>query len=375
MRAVTVVAFLSAIVVCSSGFAQQWASKMFESNRHDFGTIARGAKAEYEFRLTNLYVEDVHIASVRTSCGCTSPSVKDGKRLLKTHETGAILARINSDAYRGTRGATLTVTFDRPFRAEVQLHVKTHIRGDVVVQPGSAQLGSVAQGAAAEKLLQVSAPTRSDFRILEVRCVNPHISGTIAAPVSRSNRGQTAYQLRVRLAPDAPAGYVRDQLVLVTNDHQNRQVHVLVEGRVRAPISISPTMLFMGVLKPGEASHRKLVVQSEQPFIVRRIISADDCFAFDTSAEQGPKRLHVIPVSFIAGDEPGEVFRAIRIETDQGAIPRSLLAQATITAPDGRIPERSAVVLPPRLQRLVDARKTAMIRQKQQLLLSSDAPK
>ncbi len=373
MRMFTVAAFLSAILVCSSALAQQWARKMFESNRHDFGTIARGAKAEYEFRLKNLYVENVHIASVRASCGCTSASVKDDKRLLKTHETGAILAHINSRAYQGARSATITVTFDRPFGAEVQLHVSAHIRGDVVVEPGSAQLGSVAQGTVAEKTLRVSSPARSDFRILEVHCANPHLSAT--ATEDRRGSGQTAYQLRVRLAPDAPAGYVRDQLVLVTNDYRNRQVHVLVEGRVRPPISISPTLLFMGILKPGEKASKQLVIRSEEPFVVRKIISADDSFAFDTSAEQGPKRLHVITVTFIAGDEPGKVIRAIRIETDQGVVPCSLLAQATITAPDGRMPRRSADKLSPRLQRLIDARKTAMIRQKQQSLPGNDAPR
>ena len=52
--------------------AQKWAKEMFETTSHDFGKIAKGAKAEYEFVVTNIYMGNVHIASARPSCGCTS---------------------------------------------------------------------------------------------------------------------------------------------------------------------------------------------------------------------------------------------------------------------------------------------------------------
>ncbi len=112
-------------------FGQEWARKMFKVTEHDFGTCARNARAEYEFVFENLYMEDVHVAGVRTSCGCTTPSVVNPT--LKTYEKGAILAHFNTDHFLGQRGATLTVTIDKPFYAEVQLHVSGYIRSDVDV--------------------------------------------------------------------------------------------------------------------------------------------------------------------------------------------------------------------------------------------------
>src|SRR5664280_2188989 len=117
---------------------------MFKITEHDFGPVARGAKAEYRFVFENLYLEDVHIAGVRTSCGCTTPSIENA--LLKTYDKGAILAHFNTDTFLGQRGATLTVTIDKPFYAEMQVHVRGYIRGDVVVEPGSVQVGSIDQG-------------------------------------------------------------------------------------------------------------------------------------------------------------------------------------------------------------------------------------
>src|SRR3990167_10585359 len=159
-------------------WSQEWASKMFATTSHDFGSVARAAKAEHEFVLSNVYVEDVHIAGVRSSCGCTTPVIK--KPTLKTYEKGAILAHFNTDRFLGSKGATLTVTLDKPFFAEVQLQVSGYIRSDVVMSPGSVELGSVDQGSPVEKAIAVSYAGRDDWEIVEVKSPNPHLSAKVA---------------------------------------------------------------------------------------------------------------------------------------------------------------------------------------------------
>ena len=128
-------------VLTETGHAQKWAEKMFTVRSHDFGTIARSSKAEFAFELTNRYVEDVHIASVRATCGCTTPRIE--KETLKTYEKGAIIAHINSGRFLGSQGATLTVTIDKPFYAQVQLQVKVYVYSDVLLEPASVELGNV----------------------------------------------------------------------------------------------------------------------------------------------------------------------------------------------------------------------------------------
>ena len=55
-----------ALSVCTV-IGAEWAGNMFVAKHHDFGTLARGAKAEFDFILQNKYEEDIHIAGVRTS--------------------------------------------------------------------------------------------------------------------------------------------------------------------------------------------------------------------------------------------------------------------------------------------------------------------
>ena len=55
------------VAIATPALGLDWTTKMFETTSHDFGTVARGERAEFEFVLENLYVEDVHIVGVRTS--------------------------------------------------------------------------------------------------------------------------------------------------------------------------------------------------------------------------------------------------------------------------------------------------------------------
>jgi hypothetical protein len=300
---------------------------MFETTSHDFGTVASGAKAEFEFVLKNIYVEDVHVASVRTSCGCTAPSIKNPT--LKTYQKGAIVAKYNTSAFEGPKGATVSVTIDKPFYAEVQLQVRGYIRRDLVLNPGSVQFGSVDCGTPQERTISVNYAGRSDWEILDVKTSNPHLSAKVV-PVSRSG-GYANYSVVVRMDGKAPSGYLHDHVVLVTNDRNMPQVTVAVEGIVQSGIVV-PSTLFLGVVQPGQKVTMPLVIKGKKPFKIVSITADGEGLVFDTSKNQGAKQVHVIPVTFLAGKELGKVSKTIRIETDLTDVGPVLSAYAVVAA-------------------------------------------
>ena len=79
--------------------AQEWAIKMFNVTSHDFGPVARGAKCEFRFQIKNIYEEDAHISSVKSSCGCTTPQLT--KNDLKTFQTAEVVAEFNTRDFLG----------------------------------------------------------------------------------------------------------------------------------------------------------------------------------------------------------------------------------------------------------------------------------
>lgn len=312
--------------------AQQWAAKMFKSTYHDFGTVARGSKAEFAFEFENIYQEDVHVASVRSSCGCTTPTFS--KSTVKTWDKASVIATYNTRSFLGRKGATITVVFDRPYYAEVQLNVSGYIRSDVVLDPGEVNFGEVEQFGTAEKSIKVDYAGRTDWRIVDVRSANPDLF-EVELNETRRAGGRVGYDMLIRLKPDSPPGYFHDQLTIVCDDARLQTIPLNVEGNVVSPLTVSPASLFLGVLEPKQSVTKQLVVRGKQPFNIVSISCDEANFEFKSPGEE-KKLLHFIPVTFTAGDSAGKVTGTIEIETDLGeGATATCVATGTIRDPAG----------------------------------------
>lgn len=304
---------LLALAFTTPSFGQDWAKKMFKEQNHDFGTVARNAKSEFLFEFVNPYKEDAHITSVRTSCNCTTPSIYQGKDTLKSWEKGHILAVFNTGSFLGQRAATITVTFDKPFPAEVQLRITGNIRSDIEFQPGVIDFATVDQGKEATTQVTVIHHNRSDWKLNDIRSANENLEVELSQPMRR-NAG-VAYTMTVHLKKTAPAGALHDQLTLVSNDSSAPNIPVVVQGNIVPPLAISPATLFLGVLQPGQSVTKQLVVRGKLPFKVSEIVCpAGDCIRYAVKDEM--KTLHLIPITFTAGEKPGDFNDVLTIKTD-----------------------------------------------------------
>jgi hypothetical protein len=234
--------------------------------------------------------------------------------LLKTHEQGAILATFNTRAFNGQKNATVTVTIDKPFYAEVQLQVSGFIRSDIVLFPGGAEFGTIDAGGAAAKKIAITYEGRADWAITEIKSGSEYVEAE-AVEISRGG-GRVTYDLTVRLTPDAPAGYVKEQLMIVTNDRRATEFPVDVEARVVSDLTISPASLFLGALKPGQTVTKQVVVQAKKPFRITKVSCEDECFEFKTP--RTAKSVQLVPIVFTAGETPGRLSYKIKIQTDLG---------------------------------------------------------
>ncbi len=310
MRCMHSALLLVVVTGATSVEAQDWARQMFKEFRHDFGTVARFAKTEFAFEFNNPYVEDVHVASLRSSCGCTSVRVE--KPTLKTYETSAIIATFNTHLFYGKRGATITVTFDKPYYAEVQLQVAGVIRSDLVLDPGSVILGTIEQGRGAEAHVTVQCHSRSIGQVTVAKPASQYLNAQIT-PKAQTN-SLFGYDLAVVLAPDAPVGYINETLFLNTAD--GTTVPLAVEGRVEPAISVSPSPLFLGSCEPGASAAKQLIVKGAKPFRIVSVESSDPAVEVECRKDAAAKTLHILPVRFTAGTATGAFQATIRLQTD-----------------------------------------------------------
>jgi hypothetical protein len=319
----------------SGARAQDWTRSMFDQMDHDFGTVARGAKCEHRFLVTNAFKEDAHIESAHASCGCTTPEVP--VEVIKTWQKAYVVAKVDTTNFQGQKDVTITVVFDKPFRAEAQLQIHCYIRSDVVVQPGSVQFGSVPQGTAVQQRVAVSYAGRPNWKILGVECATPGVTGraveTGRHAASGGGAGRVDYDLTVDLAANVAPGYIRNQLFLLTNDPNPRatRVPVIVEGVVLSPVSIHPSPLYMGTVDVNNTVTRQFIVRGDLPFKITKVVSSNP--GFKCEVPQDSAKLLRLPVTFTGADVPGKASGTIRIETTAAGGPLEADVSVDIMAP------------------------------------------
>jgi hypothetical protein len=91
-----------------------------------------------------------------------------------------------------------------------------------------------------------------------------------------------------------------------------------VEGRVVAEVTVSPQLLALGTVQPGGSVTKNVVVRANRPFKVTGVeCGPDGCIT--CPVKDAPAPVHILPVTFQAGETTGKIERQIQISTDLGA--------------------------------------------------------
>ncbi|KAA5545570.1 DUF1573 domain-containing protein [Roseiconus nitratireducens] len=285
---------------------------MFSVQEHDFRTVGRGTKCEYHFEFQNRYQETVHVAAVRSSCGCTTPSVTQDT--LQTHESASVVAHFNTDTFIGQKSALITVVFDKPYYAEVQLKVSGFIRTDVTFDPPEVAFGEIAPGQGTQQDVMITHTGNSNWKITDVRSHCDNLQVQLSPPTTSA--GMVRYRMRVNILDTMPEGDVRERLTLVSNDRDFPTTEMSINGRIRPALSVSPAAVSLGTAKPGTTVEKRLLVRGDEAFSITDVRCSDARFEFDLP--NGNKKLHFVKMRFNAESGMDRIAQEIRIETTLG---------------------------------------------------------
>jgi hypothetical protein len=86
------------------------------------------------------------------------------------------------------------------------------------------------------------------------------------------------------------------------------------------------------VLRPGESVTKRLVVQGKKPFRVTSVSSEGKSVKLALTNDEQAKPVHLIPVTFVAGNEPGQAVQMVRIQTDLDGKTAELPAYVVVKA-------------------------------------------
>jgi len=300
--------------------AQSFSEVIAPDQRHfDFGAVPKASKVEHRFALSNPFATDLHIQSVRASCGCTTPILEN--QTIKPGETGYLIAKFNTDRFNGEKKAALTLSITKPYFTELQLNVKGYIRTDIVLNPGEAAFGSTLEGTAKHLKLDLNYAGRSDWKIVDVVCPYAFLKASFQE-VSRNN-GRVQYSFEVSLDPAAPEGYLENQIVIHTNDNRLKTFPIRFSATVEKPMQISPPKVALGKVKPNEPIAQRLTISGKSNFQVMGLSSDIAEIRFEPNGKASRVHLLQIVISPKISIEfsEGEVNGLIRVQTDFGDAP------------------------------------------------------
>lgn len=322
MKKVTAVLLLVAgALVPTSLQAQNYSftKDLFQKKSHDFGTVARAAQIDYVFEFTNNTKNTIEMSSVRTSCNCTTPTIE--KKSIKPGEKGGVRCKFNTRSFLGSRRATVTVAFSRPYFSEVQLEVKGYVRRDIVVHPPSIDFKNVKEGEGSSQKVAIEYAGDDNWKISEARSSNPDID--VALKETHRGKGTVGYELVATLKKNAKPGYLNNfQLMLKTNDNRLNQFPVSISGKVEEAISVSPTSIDIDDMKKGDSFSKKIIVRASEPFQIVSAKSTDDRVMAEIPEEKS--KMHIITVTLKAGDSTGKVNASLDLVTDLGGVKKTI---------------------------------------------------
>jgi hypothetical protein len=288
------------------------AQQLIDQVSKDFGVVPRGTLLAHQFRLTNITSSPLHVASIRTSCHCTTATV--GKQELQPGEATVLQVSVDTKKFSGTKTFTVFLTIDRPFVEETRVLVQAGSRDDVTLEPGQLTFGRIKKGAPAAASVVVEYHGVSGWQIVGLENEN----GYLLPQLTKLDRpaATAAYLLEVKLRDDIPVGAWHADIWLKTNDASTPRIRVPLVVEVEGNLTATPQEVVLGQLKPGATSEKRIVIRGSTPFKVTKIEGEDPQLKVVGGTEA--KTVQVLKVTFIAGQQPAEVTRKVRVLTDLG---------------------------------------------------------
>jgi hypothetical protein len=302
------------VIGSSQAQAQNWQDTLFSERSFDFGPVPRGGVVRHPFVLSNRLNVPITILNLRVSCGCTSGTAS--VNMVAPGKTAIIEAQMDTRNFVGRKSTTLFVSVMAGNQeSEIGLGVSSMILSDVVLNPGVVEFGLVNRGQTPSQMISIDRIGKPDWKVVKLtsgcKAINASLQET-----QRVN-GSVSYQLTVSLKPDAPAGVIRDEIRLMTNDPETPSIPVPIGVQIRGELTATPSTLALGNVASAAGVQGKFVVRASKPFGISKVEGTGDGFTLQ-DIDLLRKPLHILTLTYnpAEGSTRGDLTKTFRITTD-----------------------------------------------------------
>jgi hypothetical protein len=294
--------------------APDWVTQVFPERVHEFGTVARGSLVRYSFPVINRTSMEVRIVSWKPKCGCTN--VRVGSKVIPPGTQTTVEGTIDTTKFQGQKASGLTLFLDRPVVTQIDLNMNCFIRTDISLVPGFIDFGVVrpSEKPPTAALTLAYTGARPNWEIADMKTQTPKVKA-IAKEVGRTAGGGVQWQVTATLQPGLSNGYFKDEVTIITNDSPPEAIPISVVANVQSAVSVSPSIINFGALKPGQSVSKVVRVRSTSPFSITKL-SGSQAFIQAVEEKTGSASDHLVNITLKAPDQSGPCHAVLTVESD-----------------------------------------------------------
>ncbi|HUP63752.1 MAG TPA: DUF1573 domain-containing protein [Thermoanaerobaculia bacterium] len=237
----------------------------------DFGTVAKGAKLEWDFTIRNTGTSNLEIINVQPACGCT---VAKFDKVIAPGATGKIHAVIDTAQFSGPIAKGITIQTNDVSTPNAQLTMRAIVRPYVEAYPAGFLRYMLLQGEQkTQSAVIYSEEEGLNFEIVGVDSPADYIKVDYAKIENAEDRAEVGLasqnQWRVNVTvggADAKIGPLADKVRIRTNSPNQPEYLLSIAGLIRPSSMVTPSVLNFGDVAPSDAeATRTVVLRSNDP--------------------------------------------------------------------------------------------------------------
>ncbi|OGG03510.1 MAG: hypothetical protein A3F83_09130 [Candidatus Glassbacteria bacterium RIFCSPLOWO2_12_FULL_58_11] len=194
---------------------------------YDFGTIYQGDKAEHVFTIKNIGQQNLEIKNVRSSCGCTVPTI--AKMNLGPGETTELKAVFDSGRFNGSVTKNIFVYSNDLESPVTRLSIHMDVQVDLEVSPQSIYFAGLKEGDKVERSITIHNASKEPVTIKEiastVSSVKLDLSKMKLEPGGRAD-------LKLMIDKVSKDMKLSGTLTIINSSHQNQVTVQLYGGTI-----------------------------------------------------------------------------------------------------------------------------------------------
>jgi Protein of unknown function (DUF1573) len=211
----------------------------FDDPAYNFGRIGAGEPVKHTFVFTNTGDAQLVISNVTPGCGCTTAGA--WTKEVEPGKTGKIPIQVNTSAFNGPIGKSVTVTCNDKAHARVTLQISGTVWKPFDVNPQNVVLHVPAESSSeATMKVRIVNNTEQLVTLSEPECTNRAFSAEL-----KTVRPGKEFELVVKAAPPFKSGTVQGAIALKTSSMEVPVLNVSVLAMMQAAVEAMPGQIIL----------------------------------------------------------------------------------------------------------------------------------